>query len=341
MTPAAEKPRRLLMFSTDTKLFEEGSAVRERQLAYAKSFDEVHIVVFCGRGYTAQSLNPKVYIYPTNSRCKLRRPFQAITLGHFIVEGRGITEITCQDPFLTGLAGVALKKHFGLPLELQVHTDIGSPHYATTLGRKIRKTRALTHLPQADTIRVVSARIKDYLMTTVGIPAERIRIQPIAVDTERIKTAPIMADLHQQYPQFESIVLMASRLEPEKNVSLGLRAFAEVVSTHPKAGLVIVGSGSEVTKLQRLARKMGLEHQVVFEPWADQATLFSYYKTADLFLNTSLFEGYGLTLVEAHAAGCPIISTDVGVAREVGAIVAEDEISLSDRLIDQLKSLKS
>ena len=128
MTPAAEKPRRLLMFSTDTKLFEEGSAVRERQLAYAKSFDEVHIVVFCGRGYTAQSLNPKVYIYPKNSRCKLRRPFQAITLGHFIVEGRGITEITCQDPFLTGLAGVALKKHFGLPLELQVHTDIGSPH---------------------------------------------------------------------------------------------------------------------------------------------------------------------------------------------------------------------
>ena len=51
------------------------------------------------------------------------------------------------------------------------------------------------------------------------------------------------------------------------------------------------------------------------EPWTDDP--FSYYKTADLFLLTSNYEGYGMAVVEAMAAGCPVIMTDVGLAGEV------------------------
>jgi glycosyltransferase involved in cell wall biosynthesis len=96
-----------------------------------------------------------------------------------------------------------------------------------------------------------------------------------------------------------------------------------VIVDMPQAGLIIVGSGSEADRLTSLVKKHGLEKSVMFEPWADQGTLYSYYKTADLFLVTSLFEGYGMTLVEAHAAGCKIVSTDVGVAGEEGAQIVE------------------
>ena len=54
---------------------------------------------------------------------------------------------------------------------------------------------------------------------------------------------------------------------------------------------------------------------MVFEGW--QENLISYYKTANLFLLSSNYEGYGMTLLEAAAAGCPIISTDVGIAGEL------------------------
>lgn len=318
-----DKPRRLLSIGTDHLLFVDGSAVRARIAGYAKDWDEIHIIVSTDRTFVESSIAPNVWIYPTKSKRKALYPLDAIRLGRFIIERRGITEITCQDPFLTAIAGVSLKKQFGLPLELQVHTDIGSPNFTYTIANRVRKALALSYLKRADTIRVVSNRIKDYIAGTISVDPSRITVRPIAVDIERIKNASITADLGEKYPQFDKIALVASRLEPEKRVDLVVSSWPEVLRVIPKAGLVIVGKGSEEQKLRELAKKLGLSGSVIFLPWADQPTLTSYYKTADVFVNTSMFEGYGMTLVEAHAAGLKIVSTDVGVAREVGAAIVD------------------
>ncbi len=375
--------RRLLMISTDRSIFEEGSSVRARQIAYAKDWGEVHIIVFARRNFcvipakagiqghndyvsgntldprlrggdslkiinSESVISPNCWAYSTRSRFKSLYPFDAISLGRFIIEKRGITEMTCQDASLTAMAGVSLKKRFNLPLEIQIHEDIGSPYYPFNLTNKIRKALALSYVRKADSIRVVSDRIKKYLVETVGIDSTKIAVRPIAVDTDSIKSIPIdsNADLRKKYPQFKKIILMASRLEPEKNIGMAIEAFKEVVKKIPKAGLVIVGRGSQEAKLRGIAKQLGLigtgddrgsnggppaggepqaGESVVFEDWADKTTLISYYKTADLFLNVSLFEGYGMSLVEAQAAGCKIVSTDVGVAGEVGAIIVEPE----------------
>lgn len=313
------------MISTDRSIFQEGSAVRARQIEYAKNYDEVHIIVFSGKEFTEQSIAPNCWIYPTRSAFKLMRPLNASRLAHFIVKKRGITEVTCQDASFTALTGISVKKKFNLPLEIQVHEDLGSPYYGFTIGRKVRKSLALTHLKQADSIRVVSNRIRDYLIS-IGIDSSKVTVRPIAVDIDSIKNAPITVDLHRKYPQFEKIILMASRLEAEKNIELAISAFKEVVQKNPKAGLIIVGKGSQLSHLKSLCLRLSLKDSVVFESWVDKQTLVSYYKTADVFLNTSLFEGYGMTLVEAHAAGCKIVSTNVGIAPEVGVILVEHEV---------------
>jgi glycosyltransferase involved in cell wall biosynthesis len=213
-------------------------------------------------------------------------------------------------------------------LEIQVHEDIGSPNYSFNITNKIRKFLALNYLPKADSIRAVSERIKRYLVGTLGINESKVIVRPITIDAESIKNAPIVAsaDLHKKYPQFDKIVLMAGRLESEKNVRLAIEAWPLVIEKHPKAGLIIIGNGSLKNRLERQAKNIcgsnggppaGGEPQapksIVFEGWTDKPTLYSYYKTADLFLNTSLFEGYGMALIEANAAKCKIVSTDVGV----------------------------
>lgn len=351
------QPKRLLMISTDRKIFQEGSAVRMRQVEYAKQWDEVHIIIFdktSSSGLRSETvIAPNCWAYSTKSASKFLYPFNAMSLGRFIIEKRGITEITCQDASLTAMAGISLKKQFNIPLEIQVHEDIGSPNFGYNFSNKIRKTLALSYLPKADRIRVVSNRIKEYLVGPLGIDSAKIMVKPIVVDLEKIRSAPIIedADLHKKYPQFEKIVLMAGRLEKEKNFGLAIRALVEVTRAVPKAGLIIVGDGSEKIKLEKMVANLDVKFQnektlghgtvfndsIIFEPWTDQPTLISYYKTADLFLNTSLFEGYGMTLVEAQAAGCKIVSTDVGVAREVGAtIVGWDEDDVAEGVISLL-----
>ncbi len=79
--------------------------------------------------------------------------------------------------------------------------------------------------------------------------------------------------------------------------------------------MVIVGAGPEENKIARKIRKFRLEKNIVMEVWTDD--LPSYYKSADLFLLTSDYEGYGMSVVEAMAAGCPVVMTGVGLAGDL------------------------
>jgi glycosyltransferase involved in cell wall biosynthesis len=284
-----------LMISNDPKILEEGSAVRARATEYAKHFDELHMLYVTGRSFS-------------------HSPFAAVKAGEKILRERGFGPddlITVQDPFLTASAGARLKKRFGSRLEIQIHTDIGSPYYAKEkFTNKIRLWSARKNIPHADHIRVVSERIKRFLIDAkcLRVLADKIEVRPIFVDTEKIKNTPITADLRKKYPQFKKIILMASRLTHEKDIPTALRAFALVRERTPDSGLIIVGSGP---------LKFAPTKNVIFENWADQSTLFSYYKTADIFLSTSRYEGYGMSMVEAHAAGCPVVATDAGVAPQI------------------------
>jgi len=284
---------KVLMISNDPKILEEGSVVRARAREYAKQFEELHFLYVTGRSIS-------------------KSPFAAAMQGEKIMKDRGFGKndlITVQDPFLTASVGASLKKKFGSKLEIQIHTDIGSPYYAKeSFANKIRLWLAHKNISQADHIRVVSERIKNFLISNFQFPISKIEIRPIFVDTEKIKNAPILIDLRKKYPQFKKIILMASRLTHEKDIGTALKAFEKVLEKIPDVELLIVGSGPEKFKNSK---------NVVFENWADQETLFSYYKTADVFLSTSLYEGYGMSMIEAHAANCPIVSTDAGIAKEV------------------------
>jgi glycosyltransferase involved in cell wall biosynthesis len=236
--------------------------------------------------------------------------------------------VTTQDPFETGLAGkclVDLRKNS--EFMIQVHTDLYSPYFASiyvglknAVLNRIRLFIARFTLPQADIVRVVNTKIADSLVAR-GFKNEEIIVKPIFVNVEKIKNTTPSFDLRQKYKQFQKIILMVSRLEPEKNIDMAIQAmkivdnFAKIKSVN--VGLVIVGSGGEMENLKSLVKRSNIENNVVFDGW--QGDTVPYYKGADVYLMTSWYEGYGMTLVEAHAVGCAIVSTDVGVAREMNA----------------------
>ena len=128
--------------------------------------------------------------------------------------------------------------------------------------------------------------------------------------------------------------MMASRMTSEKNIPLAMRAFAQVVIKHPDALLLIIGEGPMRTSLEVLANELQVRSRVVFEPW--QKDLASYYKTSDLFLLTSNYEGYAMSLVEATAAECPAISTEVGVSEKLLSPDARISVDDKDALVAKL-----
>ena len=109
------------------------------------------------------------------------------------------------------------------------------------------------------------------------------------------------------FPEGRSII-SCGRLEDIKDYPTQLRAFKHLYSKHKDLHLVIVGEGSQKENLQDLARSMGISQRVHFTGFVRNP--MPLYKKADLFVLTSLSEGFGNVIVEAMYAGTPVICTD-------------------------------
>ena len=113
-------------------------------------------------------------------------------------------------------------------------------------------------------------------------------------------------------------ILTAGRLVRLKAFDLAIEAFKTFVEQTGLTGrgdgaeFTIVGDGPELPRLQGLVRGYGLQEQVRFETWKPQEELWSKMRSCDVFLFPSLRDGGGLVVVEAMAAGKPVICVDLG-----------------------------
>ncbi|OHA97135.1 MAG: hypothetical protein A3C63_01805, partial [Candidatus Zambryskibacteria bacterium RIFCSPHIGHO2_02_FULL_39_82] len=294
---------KVVSISTDRKLFEEGSVVLTRQKYYAERMEELHVIVFSlsKNGYKYRSFG-NLHLYPMNSSSRISFLFDAYRLGKKIILENSFKKensvITTQDSFETGLVGYLLKKKFNLPLQLQIHTDFLNSYFKNSSLNLARVVLAKFLIPKADGLRVVSSVISGSLQKEFPNLKTKIDILPIFIDIEKIKNSAISINLRQKYPD-RFIILMASRVTKEKNIILAIKLVSSLIRANKRIVLLIVGDGPEKKTLQLYAKDMG--GYVVFEPWTLDLT--SYYKTADVFLLTSQYEGYGMTLIEAGASG--------------------------------------
>jgi len=310
---------KVLMISSDRKVLEEGSAVSERMKEYGKLVTELHIVLLSDSAHKLKetTLDKNVFVYPINSSSKWFRSSGAARLGKKIVLEkkfvRGQSVITTQDPFECGWAGLKIKNKWRIPLEVQLHTDPFSPYFSGFLD-SIRKVMAKRVIRNADNLRVVSKSVGEKIVARFNISTENISVLPIYVDRERIENARVNFDLHARFG-WHFILLSVCRLTPEKNIPMILNVLKKLLEFFPTTGLVIVGAGSEEGKIKNLIKTLGLEKNVALVGW--QEDLASYYRSANMFIQTSFFEGYGLALVEAGLSGLPIVTTAVGIANDL------------------------
>lgn len=189
---------------------------------------------------------------------------------------------------------------------------------------------------RAERIRVVSRRAQEALIQ-IGIASEKVYTFPIEADL-----APFFAVEHT--PSSERQIVTVARLASEKGVDWLLRAFSRLTDTSVR--LMIVGSGAQREALERLAGQLGIAERVTFLGVRSPAQIAELFSRATVYVQSSRFEGWGMALLEASAAGLPCITTqDVGCIGEVllegrgASLVPFGDTQALARLLDEYLSL--
>ena len=244
---------------------------------------------------------------PGNERYDLQR--SAVERLEVVYWGRGsvwpklpagqFDVVTSQDPFWRGLFAWWVAKRKGAKLNVQVHTDL-------SVYGGIKHILPKIVLRHADSIRVVSNKIKSQV-ERIGVQA-KISVLPVYVDISKFKNIVQQAHAGKN-------VLWAGRFEAEKDPLLAVQVFKEILHAQPTAKLVMLGKGS----LMALVKAQAAGLPVELPGWQDPAPFLA---TADVVLCTSVHESWGVSIVEALAAGVAVVAPDVGMAKEAGALVA-------------------
>ncbi|MEP7365731.1 MAG: glycosyltransferase family 1 protein [Acidobacteriota bacterium] len=130
----------------------------------------------------------------------------------------------------------------------------------------------------------------------------------------------------------ENILLCVSTLHPHKNVERLVRVFGTFHARHPELRLVLAGiRGFATARIEAAIAATGAAHAIEITGWLELDALRSLYSRARAFVYPSTFEGFGMPVLEAMAAGIPTVCSDIPPLREV----AGDTTLLFDPLNDE------
>jgi glycosyltransferase involved in cell wall biosynthesis len=295
---------RVVVVGNDPLITREGPE-RKRQVLYASFTEHWHILNLSHKKVYGSDIFENVTIVSFKGRLKVERVLRALWYARTL----SADIVVSQDPFEIGIIAYVVAKMLRVPLYLQIHTDVGSGGFKKSHWVKVLLAQWV--LPRAQGIRVVSKRIIHFVKRYA--PKMQCDVLPIfsSLDHTIVRKAGGVFTLG-----------VVARLEKEKQIEHILYVVRDLVTEGVPVLVRIYGTGSQFDVLNKIVTLLQIHKNVVFCGYESFSTAV---QTFDCLISTSLYEGYGLTFVEAAYADIPLISYDTGVALESGAIFATPE----------------
>lgn len=212
-----------------------------------------------------------------------------------------------------GVAGLLARKPVVSTVHLS-HNDIVGSSAAHKLLLKVT-ARWLCRR-----IAVVAENMREETASWLGVPLSKVVSIPNGVDTSRFQISPgfdrpaikrTLAGGDGNYP----LVINVARLFPQKSQEYLIKAARIVLASAPEARFAIVGTGPRQAEIAALIHDEGLDDKMFLAGRRDDVP--DVLAAADLFALSSMQEGLPVALLEALAAACPVVSTDVGGVSEI------------------------
>ena len=189
----------------------------------------------------------------------------------------------------------------------------------------------------ADKIICDSHDTKSVLVAHYNISEEKITVIHWGVDSKKFFPTDT--------PKNPNCLLYIGRIDKRKGVDLLIRSMPYVRQQIPDALLLVGGTGRSLEKMKSLVRRLRLDHAVTFLGFVPDDQLNALYNQAQCVVVPSIFEGFGITVIEAIAAGTRVVGTDVDGIREIlrsadfGRLVPYgDHHALAKAIVTELKN---
>ena len=274
------------------------------------------VYIFAPRYPNYQDEEPGIFRFssvqaPTNRDFSVAIPFSLEFAP--VLRKLDLDLIHVHSPFILGQVGAVQARRLNIPLIFTYHTLYEQyVHYvpfSQNLTREFVVRLSRYFCNRCDLVITPTGKVKE-LLNDYGVLAP-IEVIPTGIDLARFSCGD-QEWLRRRLkidPQ-EKILLFVGRLTKEKNVDFLIRAFGLTQSRFPRTRLVIVAGGPEEEKLKRLTEELGLTERIDFLGRMAEQDLVNCYHGADFFVFPSVTETQGLVILEAMAAGLPVIAVD-------------------------------
>lgn len=181
-----------------------------------------------------------------------------------------------------------------------------------------------------DIIATVSEFSKHDIAKKVGVPPDKIRVIPNGLREPNPKDPSLEEELKNRFEIKDTFILNVGGIHERKNIVRLIHAFAGLVKLNGYSGkLLITGSVSGAPYQNKMksicdasVRKTGMENRIVFTGFISEKELDSLFRMADLLIYPSLYEGFGIPVLEAMKMGLPVITSNTTAMPEVSGDAA-------------------
>jgi glycosyltransferase involved in cell wall biosynthesis len=158
----------------------------------------------------------------------------------------------------------------------------------------------------------ISESVKDSLQKYEFVAENKVFVLPNCIDFHKYNNSKMRNGVRNK----EKLVIgTVGRLEPEKGINYLLLAMNIILTKFPEVKLEIIGDGSSLNELKNLSKKLNISNSVKF--FGKFVNVIPFYNKMDVFVLPSILEGFGIVLLEAMAAGIPVVATNVNGIKEV------------------------
>ena len=160
---------------------------------------------------------------------------------------------------------------------------------------------------------MISQGVRDHLIRDFHVSPQRARLIYNGIDLYQfqLSTSHDRQLKRKEYDvQGEPILGIIARLSSVKGIDVLIKAMPDILNVFPRTQLWIVGEGPEEAALKRLAVRLNVGDRIVFKPIVNRTSVI--LPIFDIFVMPSIQEGLGLSVMEAQAAGIPVVASNVG-----------------------------